>query len=253
MGSQWKLVPVEPTETMVINGFESEPDECFTDEEVWEQYQGMSGCQQAAFRAKLCWAAMLAAAPAPPQGDTQTVGEREEFTNWVRREWPQAPLNYVRDLLPEDDPRYGEYCDERIQRAWVSWQARAALSRPDAAEVARLTAERNALQQRLNAADQRIDELTRGDGEQIALMPVERSYEVRSRQIIAFNTSKQAGEDLDDNLGAAYKAALRFTPSPDASAFLDRDDSIAWLKRIDGIGQNRAELIYSMGFRRRAD
>lgn len=65
MNSQWKLVPVEPTETMVINGFESVPDECFTDEEVWEQYQEMSGCQQAAFRAKLCWAAMIAAAPAP--------------------------------------------------------------------------------------------------------------------------------------------------------------------------------------------
>ncbi len=66
MSSQWKLVPVEPTETMVINGFESEPDECFSDEEVWEQYQEMSGCQQAAFRAKLCWAAMLAAAPEAP-------------------------------------------------------------------------------------------------------------------------------------------------------------------------------------------
>ena len=65
MSNQWKLVPVEPTETMVINGFESAPDECFSDEEVWEQYQGMSGCQQAAFRAKLCWAAMIAAAPAP--------------------------------------------------------------------------------------------------------------------------------------------------------------------------------------------
>ena len=66
MNSQWKLVPVEPTETMVINGFESKPDECFTDDEVWEQYQQMSGCQQAAFRAKLCWAAMLAAAPEVP-------------------------------------------------------------------------------------------------------------------------------------------------------------------------------------------
>lgn len=65
MSNQWKLVPVEPTETMVIHGFESAPDECFSDEEVWEQYQEMSGCQQAAFRAKLCWAAMLAAAPAP--------------------------------------------------------------------------------------------------------------------------------------------------------------------------------------------
>lgn len=106
----------------------------------------------------------------------------------------------------------------------------------------RVTAERDALQERLNAADQRaddletqlaateqsrrawfdssqaaekrIEELTRGDGEQVALMPVERSYDVRARQIIAFNTSKQAGEDLDDNLGAAYKAALRYTPCP---------------------------------------
>ncbi|MEO8644593.1 hypothetical protein [Pseudomonas sp.] len=97
MSTQWKLVPVEPTETMVINGFESEPDECFCDEEVWEQYQEMSGCQQAAFRAKLCWAAMLASAPAPPPSD--------------------------------------------------------------AGEVARLTAERDALQLRLNEADQRVDEL----------------------------------------------------------------------------------------------
>ena len=99
MDRQWKLVPVEPTETMVINGFESEPNECFTDDEVWEQYQDMSGCQQAAFRAKLCWAAMLASAPEPPPAD--------------------------------------------------------------AGEVARLTAEREALQLRLNAADQRIDELER--------------------------------------------------------------------------------------------
>ena len=73
MNTQWKLVPVEPTQTMVINGFESEPDECFTDEEVWEQYQEMSGCQQAAFRAKLCWAAMLASAPEPPPADADEV------------------------------------------------------------------------------------------------------------------------------------------------------------------------------------
>lgn len=65
MSSQWKLVPVEPTETMVIHGFESAPNECFTDYKVWDAYQEMSGCQQAAFRAKLCWAAMIAAAPAP--------------------------------------------------------------------------------------------------------------------------------------------------------------------------------------------
>ncbi|WLH85993.1 hypothetical protein [Pseudomonas sp. FP2338] len=55
------------------------------------------------------------------------LAERDEFVSWVRREWPQAPLSNVRDLLPKDDPRYGEYCDEALQRAWVGWQARAAV------------------------------------------------------------------------------------------------------------------------------
>ena len=59
----WVLVPVEPTEDMIVNGFESEPDESFSDEKEWEAYDAMSGCQQAAHRAKLCWAAMIAAAP----------------------------------------------------------------------------------------------------------------------------------------------------------------------------------------------
>lgn len=60
----WALVPVEPTEDMIVNGFESEPDESFSDEKEWEAYDAMSGCQQAAHRAKLCWAAMIAASPA---------------------------------------------------------------------------------------------------------------------------------------------------------------------------------------------
>lgn len=55
------MVPKEPTERMVIDGFESEPDEAFSEPEVWEAYQKMSGCEQAAFRARLCWAAMIAA------------------------------------------------------------------------------------------------------------------------------------------------------------------------------------------------
>lgn len=59
----WIAVPVEPTENMIIEGFESEPDESFSTPEVWEAYQAMSGCQQASHRAKLCWSAMLAAAP----------------------------------------------------------------------------------------------------------------------------------------------------------------------------------------------
>ena len=61
----WVMVPVEPTEDMIVNGFESEPDESFSDEKEWEDYDAMSGCQQAAHRAKLCWAAMIAAAPKP--------------------------------------------------------------------------------------------------------------------------------------------------------------------------------------------
>lgn len=59
----YTLVPFEPTEDMIINGFESEPDEYFSDEDVWAEYEKMSGCQKAAHRARLCWNAMLAAAP----------------------------------------------------------------------------------------------------------------------------------------------------------------------------------------------
>jgi hypothetical protein len=62
----WKLVPVEPTEDMLVNGFESKPDELFSDPTVWAEYDAMSGCQQAAHRALLCWRAMLAAAPNVP-------------------------------------------------------------------------------------------------------------------------------------------------------------------------------------------
>lgn len=59
--------------------------------------------------------------------------ERALFEAWVRQEWPGAPLHHVRDALPVNDPRYGEYCNENIQRAWVGWQARAALARPSPA------------------------------------------------------------------------------------------------------------------------
>jgi len=61
----WVLVPIEPTEHMVIEGFESEPDETFSEPGEWEKYSKMSGCQQAAYKARLCWDAMLAASPAP--------------------------------------------------------------------------------------------------------------------------------------------------------------------------------------------
>ncbi|WP_163280504.1 hypothetical protein [Enterobacter cloacae] len=60
----WVMVPIEPTEDMIVHGFESEPDESFSDDKEWAKYEAMSGCQQAAHRAKLCWAAMIAASPA---------------------------------------------------------------------------------------------------------------------------------------------------------------------------------------------
>lgn len=60
---EWVAVPVEPTEGMVIAGFEAELREEFRDPEAWEAFESMSGCEQAAHRAKLCWAAMIAAAP----------------------------------------------------------------------------------------------------------------------------------------------------------------------------------------------
>lgn len=71
----WVMVPVEPTEDMIVNGFESEPNESFSDEKEWEAYEAMSGCQQAAHRAKLCWSAMLTAAPSrrPDAQQTQTA------------------------------------------------------------------------------------------------------------------------------------------------------------------------------------
>ena len=60
----YALVPVEPTEKMVIEGFESVPHPLFQPAD-WDKYQTMSGCEQAAHRAKLCWAAMIKAAPKP--------------------------------------------------------------------------------------------------------------------------------------------------------------------------------------------
>lgn len=62
----FKLVPVEPTLDMVIKGFESAPDHFFSPTAEWKAYAAMTGCQKAAHRARLCYAAMLAAAPAAP-------------------------------------------------------------------------------------------------------------------------------------------------------------------------------------------
>lgn len=62
----WKLVPIEPTEDMIVDGFESWPDQFFSKPEVWASFEKMSGCARAAHKAKLCYAAMLDAAPGAP-------------------------------------------------------------------------------------------------------------------------------------------------------------------------------------------
>lgn len=66
------VVPVEPTENMIIAGFEAELREEFRDPEAWKTFEAMSGCEQAAHRAKLCWAAMVAAAPQQEDRQTKT-------------------------------------------------------------------------------------------------------------------------------------------------------------------------------------
>lgn len=63
----WKLVPIEPTEKMIVEGFESEPNDYFTDQNELERYKALSGCRQAAYRASKCWSAMLRAAPTSPE------------------------------------------------------------------------------------------------------------------------------------------------------------------------------------------
>lgn len=63
MAMGYVLVPVEPTEEMVRDGAESRPMRPFTPLEEWEAFEAMSGCEQGWHKARLCWAAMLAARP----------------------------------------------------------------------------------------------------------------------------------------------------------------------------------------------
>lgn len=67
----WKLVPIEPTVSMVVDGFESWPDPIFSTPEEWGAFEKMTGCQQATHKARLCYSAMLAAAPQPAQAEVR--------------------------------------------------------------------------------------------------------------------------------------------------------------------------------------
>lgn len=61
----WQMVPTDPSEKMVIAGFESVSEFRDTDE-----YAEMSGCKGAAESAKVCYAAMLAASINEAQAET---------------------------------------------------------------------------------------------------------------------------------------------------------------------------------------
>jgi len=110
----------------------------------------------------------------------------------------------------------------------------------------RVTAERNALQQRLNAADQRIDDLERGPSEEFP--PCDYCGIVPD-----YHPWHGAGLINDAESPHIHACSDCRHKLPSSISVASRDESIRWLKRIDGIGQNRAELIYSMGFRRHTE
>jgi hypothetical protein len=113
----WKLVPTEPTETMVVDGFESWPAQFFSSPEEWETFEAMSGCQKAAHKARLCYRAMLAAAPQAPQKDAESVRDAivemaaeiatvKRFTKFNmkgERAGTKCTLNVSYDLLEQLD------------------------------------------------------------------------------------------------------------------------------------------------------
>ncbi len=118
------------------------------------------------------------------------------------------------------------------------------------------------LQQRLTAADEQIDLLSPRHTEQ-----PEGKRERFQKWVMATKhpvygfldgRSLARGDDrtgyADEYVQGLWVAYLAFgVEQPASVAVASRDESIAWLKRIDGIGQARAELIYSMGFRRHTD
>ncbi|WP_176317854.1 hypothetical protein [Burkholderia vietnamiensis] len=51
-----------------------------------------------------------------------------------------------------------------------------------------------------------------------ALVPIERSYDMRAKALIAFNTTEHAGKDRDDALDAAHRATIAAAPQPSATS-----------------------------------
>lgn len=71
------------------------------------------------------WQALLRFSSGYAQAYTAEEPERTRYETWVKGEWPTAPLKFIRDALPPNDPRYGHYVDSSLQSSWFGWQARA--------------------------------------------------------------------------------------------------------------------------------
>ncbi|KWI50301.1 hypothetical protein WT72_24330 [Burkholderia pseudomultivorans] len=145
-------------------------------------------------------------------------GETESVENWLELLHERlgamaaaAPADeraafieaYVLTLPPENrevDPAAARRFAESVTTAngpgWQLWQAGIAYARTAASPAAAIQAGWK-------------------------LVPIERSYEMRAKALIAFNTTEKAGGDRDDALDAAYRAELASAPQPaqaDASA-----------------------------------
>ncbi|MFJ3481748.1 hypothetical protein ACIPL1_00020 [Pseudomonas sp. NPDC090202] len=127
MSQEWKVVPVVPTDEMIehVRGFAGGPG-----------YSRARGTQAAE-----TWKEMLAAAPVPPAGgEVEVLGYVLTLNGNVHFETDD---NIVISNVPGDEITE--------QHKWLPVVERA--------HVTRLQAEIAALQQRLNVADQRVDEL----------------------------------------------------------------------------------------------
>lgn len=64
------------------------------------------------------------------------------------------------------------------------------------------------------------------------LVMVERSYDMRAKAIIAFNTTEQSGKDRDDALHAAWQAMLAACP---AAPLTDNEEDAYVIKRLSTV------------------
>lgn len=166
------------------------------------------------------WAGELRAlldAESAPCAKSQVEGKRERFQKWVMA--TKHPVYGFLDgrSLARGDDRTG-YADEYVQGLWVAYLA-FGIEQPQGEPVVWLDPLSGRKANTISAALKQYNEAKGGAPAAAAAIYTEPLYRRSPEQ-----------------------------PAPVAVA--SRDESIYWLKRIDGIGQARAELIYSMGFRR---